>query len=78
MGHPTEGMIVAAVSRELSGIRMPSTRMPKPERISGCSIGAARVFAEIAAHPGDAFAAHDVIGIDQFVEGGNGGDVSAR
>ena len=35
------------------------------------------VFAEIAAHPRDAFAAHDVVGINQLVEAGNGGDMSA-
>ncbi len=39
--------------------------------------GGAGVFAEIAAHPGDAFAANNAIRINQFVDAGNGGDVSA-
>ena len=69
--------MVAAVSRVRSGIFMPRTRMPKPERISGWAMGAAGIFAEIAAHPGDAFAADNVICIDEFIERGNGGNVSA-
>ena len=40
--------------------------------------GSVRIFAEIAPHPRDAFAAHDVIGIDQLIESGNGGDVPAN
>ena len=40
--------------------------------------GRSRVFAQIAAHPGDAFAAHDVIGINQLVESGNSSDVSSN
>ena len=35
------------------------------------------IFAEIAAHPGDAFAVHDVIGVDHLFDAGDGGDVSA-
>jgi len=33
---PHGGMMVAAVSLVESGTRIPSTRMPKPDRISGC------------------------------------------
>ena len=39
-------------------------------------MGAAGIFAEITAHPADALAAHDAIRINQFVDAGNGGDVS--
>ena len=40
IGHPTEGIMVAAVSRVLSGTLMPRIRKPKPERISGWTTGA--------------------------------------
>ena len=39
--------------------------------------GRVRVFAQITAHPGDALAANHAIGINQFVDAGDGGDVPA-
>ena len=68
MGHPTEGIIVAAVSRVLSGIAHSQHAHTKSGEDFGMLDGSVRVFAKIAAHPGDAFAAHDEIGINQFVE----------
>ena len=77
MGQPTDGMMVAAVSRVVSGTRMPSTRIPNPDRISGCVIGAVDIFAKVTPHPGDAFAANHIIRINQFVDSRDGGDMSA-
>ena len=37
----------------------------------------AGIFAEEAAHPGNAFAAHDVVGIEHVFHAGNAGDVAA-
>ncbi len=64
MGQPTEGMMVAAVSRVVSGTRIPSTCMPKPDRISGWVIGSIRIFTQITPHPGDALAADHAIRIN--------------
>ena len=77
MGQPTEGMMVAAVSRVVVG--NPHAQNPHAEAGEnfGMRDGRVGIFAEIAAHPGDALAAHHVIGINQFVEAGNGRDVSA-
>jgi hypothetical protein len=41
----------------------------------GMQNGSARSFAEIATHPTNALATHDEIGINEFVEAGDGGDV---
>ena len=39
MGHPTEGIIVAAVAPLRSGKRMPMIRVRIPDTIAGCRIG---------------------------------------
>ena len=75
MGQPTEGMIVAAVAPLRSGTRIPMMRVRIPETMAGWRIGAPFILAEIAAHPGDAFAAHDVVRVDHLFDAGNGGDV---
>ncbi len=43
----------------------------------GMADGSALVFAEVAAHPGNAFAADNVVGIDHLFDAGDGGDVTA-
>jgi hypothetical protein len=39
--------------------------------------GSALVFAEVASHPGNALATHDVVGVDHLVDAGYGGDMPA-
>ena len=77
IGHPTEGIIVAAVAPLRSGRRMPMMRVRMPETISGWLNRGGLVFAEIAAHPSDTLAPHDVIGVDHLFDTWDRGDVSA-
>ena len=69
--------MVAAVSLVDSGTGMPNTRMPKPER-TRMHYRRLRVFAQVLTHPGDALAPDDVFGIDQRLDFGNGGNVTAH
>ena len=69
--------MVAAVSRVLSGTLHAKNAQAEAGENLGMHDRRARVLAEIAAHPGDAFAAHDVVGVDHVVDAGNGGHMSA-
>jgi hypothetical protein len=50
--------------------------VPKPETISGCRTGASGP-RRGSAHPGDAVAAHEVVGVHHLLDAGNGRDVAA-
>ena len=53
------------------------TRWPKPETICGWLIGASGSSPRKRAHPGDAVALDDVVGVDHVLDPGNGGHVAA-
>jgi hypothetical protein len=76
MGQPTEGMTVAAVRPLWLGSRIPMMRLDSGN-YTGMADRRMLVFSEVAAHPGDSFAADNVIGIDYVVNVGSRGDVPA-
>jgi hypothetical protein len=74
MGQPIDAMMVAEVSR-LSGILTPMTRRSKPDESRGMADRGLGVFAQVAAHPFDAVAFDDVVGVQNVLDAGDGGDV---
>ena len=71
IGQPTDGMMVAAVLPLSPGSGMPMVRPPKPDTISGWRTGALVVLAQESAHPRNAVALHDVVGVDHVLDPGN-------
>ena len=53
-------------------------RVCRPETMAGMADGCVLVFSQVAAHPGNAFAAHDVVGVDHRFQAGNGSHMSAH
>ncbi len=78
MGQPTDGMMVAAVPPFRCGRRTPMMRVSQTGNNGGVADRRVLVFSQVAAHPGDAFSAHDVIGINHPLQAGNGSYVSAH
>ena len=77
IGQPTDGMMVAAVVPLLLRQRDAQDARAEAGDDLGMADRRALVLAQEAAHPGDAVAAHDVVGVDHRLDAGNGGHVPA-
>ena len=76
MGQPTEAMMVAdgvGCSRDFDAHHAQIEGGGE----SGVADGGVDFFAQVLAHPGDAVAFDDVVGIEEVLDAGDGGDVAA-
>jgi len=74
MGQPTDGIIVAAFF--LRHAQSHDARL-KPGNDLGMADGRVGIFAQVLPHPGDSFAAHNVVGIDHVLKARSRGHVPA-